>query len=67
VALGGPAESAGLKPGDIVLEIGGGELDMPGDLTALVRQYPPGAVVPVVYLRAGASHTAHVKMAADAG
>jgi putative serine protease PepD len=67
VAAGGPAEASGLRPGDVVLEIGGGLVDEAGDLTALVREYAPGTVVPVVYKRAGVSHTAHVKLAADAG
>jgi putative serine protease PepD len=67
VANNGPADASGLKPGDVVLEVGGGLVDAPGDLTALVREYAPGTVVPVVFKRAGVSHTAQVKLAADAG
>ncbi len=67
VASGGPAEAAGMKPGDMILEVGGGVVDQPGDLTALVREYAPGTVVPVVFVRSGSSHTVQVKLAADAG
>jgi len=67
VSDGGPAEVAGLKAGDVVLDVGGGIIDQPGDLTALVREYAPGTVIPVTYTRAGSSHTVQVKLAADAG
>ena len=51
VSGGGPAEVAGLKAGDVVLDVGGGIIDAPGDLTALVREYAPGTVIPVTYTR----------------
>jgi putative serine protease PepD len=67
VSAGGPAQAAGMQPGDVVIAIGGGAVDQPGDLTALVREYAPGTVIPVVYQRSGSSHTVQVKLAADAG
>ncbi len=65
VTPGGPAAAAGLKAGDVVLLIGGSLLTSAGDLTALVRQYAPGTIVPVVYLRDGDRHTAQVKLVPD--
>jgi putative serine protease PepD len=62
VTPAGPADNAGLKAGDLVLLIGGSQLTSAGDLIALVRQYAPDTVVPVVYLRAGVRHTAQVKL-----
>jgi putative serine protease PepD len=67
VTPGGPADNAGMKSGDMVMEIGGSPLTASGDLIALVRAYPPGAVVPVVYTRNGVSHTVEVKLAVDSG
>ena len=67
VAQGGPAAAAGIQRGDVVMEIGGSLLTASGDLTALVRAYAPGSVVPVVFTRNGVSHTAQVKLANDAG
>ena len=59
---------AGLQPGDVVIDDRWRRSStQPGDLTALVREYAPGTVIPVVYQRAGSSHTVQVKLAADAG
>ncbi|HEY2791669.1 MAG TPA: trypsin-like peptidase domain-containing protein, partial [Micromonosporaceae bacterium] len=63
VASGGPADSAGIHAGDVIMQIGGAPLTESGDLIALVREYAPGSVVPVVYTRNGVSHTAQVKLA----
>jgi putative serine protease PepD len=67
VAAGVPADVAGIKAGDVILTIDGSPLTMSGDMTALVRAYAPGAVVPVVYRRNGATHTAQVKLVVDTG
>src|SRR5215475_3284484 len=62
VAAGGPAERAGIEPDDVILSVGGTPLDAAGDLTAIVREYAPGTVVPVTYLRGTARHTVQVKL-----
>jgi putative serine protease PepD len=67
VAPGGPAASAGLKTDDVILTVGGTPLDAAGDLTAVVREYAPGSVVPVTYLRGTGRHTVQVKLAASDG
>ncbi|HEY1484529.1 MAG TPA: trypsin-like peptidase domain-containing protein, partial [Micromonosporaceae bacterium] len=65
IAPGGPAGNAGIKAGDVIMEIGGSPLTASGDLIALVRAYAPGAIVPVIYTRDGVPHTAEVKLAVD--
>ena len=55
VSTGGPADAAGIRPGDVILEIGGSPVGAAGDLTALVREYAPGTIVPVVYRHGGAT------------
>ncbi|MGC9667890.1 S1C family serine protease [Planosporangium sp. 12N6] len=65
VTAGGPAANAGLRPGDVLTRIGGGQIEEPGDLIALVRKYAPGAGVSVEYTRDGAKHNAQVVLAAD--
>jgi putative serine protease PepD len=67
VAANGPAAQAGLQSGDLVVTVDGTPLVDPGDLTAVVREYPPGSVVAVVYKRGSDSHTVQVKLVADAG
>jgi putative serine protease PepD len=62
----GPAASAGLRPGDVLLHLEGLPLEEPGDLIALVRKYAPGAGVSVEYVRDGSRHTTQVTLAADA-
>jgi putative serine protease PepD len=62
----GPAASAGLRPGDVLLHLDGRPLEEPGDLIALVRKYAPGAGVSVEYVRDGSRHTTQVTLAADA-
>ncbi len=63
----GPAASAGLRVGDVVVRIGGRPVEEPTDLIALVRKYAPGAVVTVEYQRGSGTHQQiSVTLAADA-
>ncbi len=66
VDAGGPAASAGLRSGDVVLRIGTHLIEQPHDLIALVRRYDPGTVVTVVYRRGTATQSATVTLVADA-
>ncbi|RKR88737.1 putative serine protease PepD [Micromonospora pisi] len=62
----GPAAGAGLRNGDVLLRLDGRVLEEPTDLIALVRKYPPGAVVTVEYRRGTDRQKASVTLAADA-
>ena len=63
----GPAATAGLRVGDVIVRVGSRPVDEPTDLIALVRKYAPGSVVVVEYRRGnGAGQQASVTLAADA-
>ena len=53
VRAGSPAEKAGLKGGDIMIEFGGQKVGNLQDYTYLLRQKKPGDEVVVKYLRNG--------------
>ena len=53
IAPNSPAEQAGLKAGDIVLEIEGQTVDSEHPLDALLTSYAPGQVVKLTILRDG--------------
>jgi len=58
----GPAEKAGLKVGDIVLEYNGQRVDGTEQFVRLVRETPPGREVKIVVNRNGATQTVPVKI-----
>jgi putative serine protease PepD len=58
----GPAQRAGLRPGDVIVEFNGRRVSDPTDLIALIRKFPAGARVPVVYSRGGSRHTVEVTL-----
>lgn len=58
----GPAQAAGLKANDIVLEVNGEKIDRIKKLTRLIIGSPPGSDARVVYWRDGATHTVTVKL-----
>jgi PDZ domain/Trypsin-like peptidase domain len=51
VAEGGPAERAGIKPGDVIVEFDGKEIKSWTDLPVLVARTAPGRNVPLRILR----------------
>jgi S1-C subfamily serine protease len=64
LAGGGPAETAGILPGDIVLDIDGAAVNRPRALSALLGPDRIGQVVSVRMLRAGAVQAIGVTVAA---
>ncbi len=66
VDANGPAATAGLRSGDVVVRLGDHRIIEPVDLIALVRRYDPGTVVTIAYRRGGATHNASVTLVADA-
>lgn len=53
VIAGSPAQTAGLKDGDIILEIGGQKLDQKNSLARVIAKYNPGDKVKLKVRRAG--------------
>ncbi|GIH91419.1 trypsin-like peptidase domain-containing protein [Planobispora siamensis] len=65
VTPGGAADKAGIKPGDVILEVNGLVLQDGNELIALVRGKAPGDKLEVKYLRGGQEKTATVTVQAD--
>jgi predicted metalloprotease with PDZ domain len=51
VVGGGPAESAGLRAGDVVTHVAGDAVGDPGDILEALDGHAPGDEVPVEYVR----------------
>ena len=67
VSRGSPAAAAGLRPNDVVVEIGGRAVDGYRRLVATVGLLRPGEKVKVVYLRQGRRLEAVVTLGAPGG
>jgi S1-C subfamily serine protease len=64
VVPGSPAEAAGLKPGDVLISIGGKPVTGAAGITSAVLAHKPGQVVTVVYTdETGTRRTARVRLA----
>ena len=59
---GSPADSAGLKAGDVVVEFGGKEVSDLQSYSDALYSHQPGDVVDVVVLRGGARVTLRVRL-----
>jgi serine protease Do len=62
VAPGGPAETSGIKPGDIIIKFNGKSIREMSDLPMLVAQTPIGSKVTVTVLRDGKTRKISVKI-----
>ncbi|GAA3105825.1 S1C family serine protease [Streptosporangium carneum] len=56
----GPADKAGLKPGDVILEVNGTVLQDGNELIALIRNKAPGEKLTIKFQRGGQEKTAVV-------
>ncbi|MEV7011892.1 trypsin-like peptidase domain-containing protein [Streptosporangium sp. NPDC051022] len=61
----GPADKAGLKPGDVILEVNGTVLQDGNELIALIRNKAPGEKLAVKFQRGGQEKTATVIIGAE--
>jgi putative serine protease PepD len=59
---GGPAERAGIRPGDVIRSVGGAPIGNPQQLSVLIAKKQPGERVPVVVDRGGNSQTLEVTL-----
>jgi putative serine protease PepD len=66
VSPGGPAETAGVKRGDIIVKIGDSRVASVGDVYAGIRAHRIGETVPVEIVRADQSLTLNVVLGSDA-
>jgi serine protease Do len=64
VAAGGPAANAGLRPGDVVLDIGGHAVEDPDALRFRIATLPVGTPAPIGYWHDGARRTATLTVVA---
>ena len=64
IISGGPADKAGLKDKDIVLEINGVKVGAAGSIASLIGEYKPGDTVQLKVLRGGAETAVNVTLGA---
>jgi S1-C subfamily serine protease len=65
VLCGTVADQAGISTGDVITAFGGHDVTSPGSLTALLRRYHPGSMVPLAWTGPdGSPHTAVVSLTA---
>jgi serine protease Do len=60
-----PAEAAGLKPGDVILSVGGQKVDSGETLAARIGKCSPGQRVEIVYRRDGTERKAAVTLISE--
>jgi len=53
----GPADKAGVKPGDVILEVNGQKLTAFNSLATAIAKYDPGAQITLKVLRSGTEYT----------
>ena len=63
VSQGGPADDAGIRPGDIITRIGEEDLAAPEDLLSALRQRDPDEIVSVETRRGGETQSVDVRLA----
>jgi serine protease Do len=62
VTPGGPAATAGIKPGDVITKLGGRPVKTGGDVVANISDQHIGSSAGVDYVRDGATHSAQIKI-----
>ena len=62
VSKGGPADRAGLKPGDVITAVDGKPVKSGDELIAEITKIHPGSKVPITYTRNGQQATASVQV-----
>jgi putative serine protease PepD len=67
ITPGGPADKAGLKPGDVITELGGVQIDSGPTLVSEIWSHHPGDVVSVTYTRDGKTSTTSLTLGSRVG
>jgi putative serine protease PepD len=64
---GGPAEAAGLRPGDVITALNGGKVADSAELIVAIRSHRPGETVTLTVKRSGDERQVRVTLAATKG
>jgi putative serine protease PepD len=64
VTSGGPAEDAGLLPGDLITAADGVPVNDPTDLLGVLARRKPGDILKITYTRDGTQNTVPVTLGA---
>jgi putative serine protease PepD len=67
VTAGGPAETAGIASGDIIVAVNGRTISNSTELIVAIRSYTPGATVTLTLRASGGSRQVKVILGADSG
>jgi len=67
IVPGGPAEDAGLEPGDVILELDGEAVDGSAELIVAIRSRSPGDTITLTVRRDGSERTYRVTLEATEG
>lgn len=59
---GGPADQAGLQPGDVIVALKGRKISEPADVYPLLSETAPGQQIEVQYFRAGKKRTTQLTL-----
>ncbi|MEM7007518.1 MAG: DegQ family serine endoprotease [Thermodesulfobacteriota bacterium] len=62
ITSGGPADKAGVKRGDIIVQVNGNKIEDMPDLPKLVASYAPGTKTKLVVVRDGKEKTLNIKL-----
>ena len=65
VTAGGPADKAGLRPGDVIVEVDGEPADTADALIVKTFQMKTGDVIHLTYECLGVSHTTELTLSVD--
>jgi putative serine protease PepD len=67
VTARGPAEQAGIQPGDVITKIDDKTIHNPDDVSSVVTTHKPGDVIPVTVVRGGSVTILHAKLGTRPG
>ena len=67
VMVGGSADKAGLRPGDLITKIAGKQIGPSGSLFTLIAEHQVGETIDITYLRDGREYTTALKIAPYSG
>jgi hypothetical protein len=62
IEAGSAAAEAGLKDGDVILSVNNIKIDADNDLANVIRKYPAGEEVNIIYLRDGQENMVKIKL-----